>query len=184
MKVVLAEQIFIPDIFLPDKLYKFLKSKLVFLNPKFYELERRGYSTWKTPRFIKAIKIIDDGILVPTGFLKEIKQFISDNNLELTIEDHRVIRKKLSFSSTLKLKTNQQKIAKKLIKHDRAILEAKPGFGKTMVGLYIMKRHRQPTLIIVHTKTLLHQWLKRIEKWFNFEKNDVGIIGDNKWKGA
>ncbi|MBU1457775.1 DEAD/DEAH box helicase [Patescibacteria group bacterium] len=181
-KLILNNQIFIPDIFLPDKLYKFLKSELNFLSPKHYELERRGYSTWQTPRFIKTIKIVDNGILVPAGFLTKIKQFANESGLKVNIEDKRLLLKSIVFPSKIKLRPGQQKITKDLLKHDRVILEAIPGFGKTMVGLYVMKRRKQPTIIIVHTKTLLHQWLKRIEEWFNLKDGEVGIIGDNKFK--
>lgn len=185
VKLTLSNQIFIPNTFLPDKLYKFLKSKLNFPNPKYYELERRGYSTWQTPRWIKTIEVVDDGILLPSGFLNEIKKFIDNNDLKLTVKDKRSLQKTITFSSKIKLRSNQQKISKDLLKHNRVILEAQPGFGKTMVGLYLMKRRKQPTLIIVHTKTLLHQWLNRIENWFNLgtiKDGEIGIIGDGKWK--
>ncbi|MBU0569396.1 DEAD/DEAH box helicase, partial [Patescibacteria group bacterium] len=182
VKAILNSQIYIPDILLPDKLYKFLKSELNFPNPEYYKRERLGYSTWQTPRFIKTIEVVEDGILLPIGYWEEIKEFIDQNNLRLTIDDNRKELKPITFSCTLKLKPEQQKVSKELLKHERVILEAKPGFGKTIVGLYCMKRRKQPTLIVVHTKTLLYQWLRRIDKWFNLKEKDVGIIGDNKWK--
>lgn len=182
VKVTLSNQIFIPDAFLPTNLYKFLKSKLNFANPKFYELERRGYSTWQTPRYLKHIEITPEGILIPIGFLKEIEKFALEQQLQLKVKDDRTLLKTITFSSKLKLRPNQQKIAKNLLKHNRVILEANPGFGKTMVGLYVMKRRKQPTVIIVHTKALLHQWKKRIETWFNFKDEDLGLIGDGKWQ--
>lgn len=182
VKVTLSNQIFIPDAFLPTNLYKFLKSKLNFANPKFYELERRGYSTWQTPRYLKHIEITPEGILIPIGFLKEIEKFALEQQLQLKAKDDRTLLKTITFSSKLRLRPNQQKIAKNLLKHNRVILEANPGFGKTMIGLYVMKRRKQPTLIIVHTKALLHQWKKRIETWFNFKDEDLGLIGDGKWQ--
>ena len=51
-----------------------------------------------------------------------------------------------------------------------------------MVGLYCISRRKQPALIVVHTKSLLHQWQKHLKTWFSLEKEDLGIIGDNKWK--
>ena len=181
-KLTLSSQNYIPDLWLPDELYKFLKQKLNFPNPKYYEMERHGYSTWNTPRWIKTLEVNENGILIPVGFLTEIQTFAIDNDLKLEIDDQRIAKKPVSFKTKLKLRPEQQKIARELLKQDRIILEAKPGFGKTMVGLYCMKRIRQSTLIIVHTKTLLHQWQKRIKEWFSLDKQDLGIIGDNKWK--
>lgn len=181
-KLIISSQIFIPELYLPDKLYKFLKKKLNFPNPKYYELEKRGYSTWKTPRFQKHIDQIDNGILIPTGFLCEIENFAKENSIKLIVENQQITCKSVSFKTKLKLKPEQQIIVKELLDSDRIIFEAKPGFGKTMVALYCIKRRRQPTLIIVHTKELLHQWKKRIKDWFELEENDIGIIGDNQWE--
>ena len=167
---------------MPDKLYKFLKSKLNFPNPQFYELQRRGYSTWNTPRFLKNIEVIDEGILIPPGFLGEIQNFASENNLKLTIEDRQITIKTTSFKTSLELKPEQLKVAKELLRQDRGILEAKPGFGKTLVALYCISRRKQPALIIVHTRSLLHQWQKQLKTWFTLEKEDLGMIGENKWK--
>lgn len=182
VRLVLGSQIFIPELYLSDVLYKFLKSKLNFPNPQFHELERRGYSTWNTPRFLKNIEKVEHGILVPAGLLSEIELFAKEHDLTVQIENQQTTSKPMSFSTKLVLRPEQQKIAKQLLTHDRVILEAHPAFGKTMVALYIMKRQRQKTLVIVHTMALLEQWKKRINEWFTVTKNDLGVIGDNKWQ--
>lgn len=124
----MSNHIYIPTAFLPDNLYKFLKSKLNFPNPQFYELQRRGYSTWNTHKFLKNIAVSNDSILIPAGFLGEIQNFASENNLKLTIEDRQITTKTTSFKTSLELKPEQLKVAKELLRLDRAILEAKPGF--------------------------------------------------------
>lgn len=181
-KLILSNQIFIPSAFLPDRLYKFLKQRLNFLNPQFYELERRGYSTWKTPRYIRTIEITDTGIFTPAGFLPEIQHFALQHSIFLDIDDQQVLRTPIKIAGKITLKSEQQKITRELLKQNRTILEAPPGFGKTVVALYCLKRRRQPTLIVVHTKALLHQWRKAVEQWFNLNKKEIGIIGDNQWK--
>ncbi len=175
-------QIYIPQAFLPNKLYKFAKQSCNFTNPQYYEMQRKGYSTWKTPRQIYTIDIHDEGILLPAGFLSQLQKFADTQNIKLNIDDQRITAKPTSFKTTLRLKIEQQKITRQLLKQDRAVLEAPPGFGKSIVALYCMKRRRQPTLVIVHRKSLLHQWYKMAEQWFEFKKNELGIIGDNKWK--
>jgi superfamily II DNA or RNA helicase len=148
----------------------------------YQEQQRRGFSTWRIPRWIFALRRTKESVEVPAGFLRELDVFANENNLQLTADDQRAICKAIMFKTTLQLSDEQKKVASMLLKHDRAILEAKPGFGKTMVALYCMKRRKQPTLIIVHTKALLQQWKKRIEEWFDLKKDDLGIIGDSKWK--
>lgn len=181
-KLIISNQIFIPSTFLPDKLYKFLKEKLNFANPQYADMQRRGYSTWNTPRWIKNIEAINNGILIPVGFLSEIQSFASRNTLVLHVEDKQILTKPITFKTRITLKPEQQYITKKLLKHNRIVLEAKPAFGKTMVAaLYCIKQRKQKTLIIVHTRALIHQWKKRIEDWFEVNKQDIGIMGENKW---
>lgn len=181
-KLVLGASIYIPNLFLPDKLYKYLKRDLNFPNPEFYAMERFGYSTWKTPRFIKTLEIVPDGITIPLGFLSKLKEFVEKELVKTEVIDQRTITKQIRFSSKLLLRKDQQYVLSQLIKEDRVILEAQPGFGKTMVALALMKKRGQKTLIIVHTNTLLHQWEKRINDYFSLSKDEMGLIGDNKWK--
>jgi len=181
-KLILRSNIFIPNIWLPDKIYRYLKREINFPNPEFYAKERYGYSTWQTPRFIKTLEILPDGIVAPLGFLNKLKEFIQKEQLKVVIDDQRVITKQIHFLSKLTLRKDQKQILSQLAKHERVILEAQPGFGKTMVALSMMKKYGQKTLIIVHTNTLLHQWHKRINDYFSFSKDEVGLIGDNKWK--
>jgi len=181
-KLVLRSNIYIPNIFLPDKLCKYLRKELNFPNPEFYAMERFGYSTWKTPRFIKTLEVVPDGITIPLGFLSKLKEYIEKERLTAEIIDKRTTTKQIRFPSKLLLRKDQQHVLNQLIKEDRVILEAQPGFGKTMVALALMKKRGQKTLIIVHTNILLHQWKKRINDNFSLSKEDIGLIGDNKWK--
>jgi len=181
-KLVLGNQIFIPQAFLPDKLYRFAKQHCNFTNPQYYEMQRKGYSTWKTHRRIYTIDVHYEGISLPAGFLTQLQSFANKQKIKLDIDDQRTVSKSITFRTSLKLNTEQQNVAAKLLKQDRVVLEAPPGFGKSIVALYCAKRRRQPTLVIVHRKSLLYQWRKLAEQWFEFKKGELGIIGDNKWK--
>lgn len=76
-KVILGSSLFFPVLSLPDKLYKFLRRKLVFQNPMYMEQQRRGYSTWRIPRWIFAIRRTKEGVEVPVGFLKSYRSLPS-----------------------------------------------------------------------------------------------------------
>ncbi len=182
VKLTLGAGISIPNIWLPDKLHRFLKKELNFPNPEFYAKERFGYSTWQTSRFIKTIDVNPDEITIPAGYLNQTLQFINENQLHAEIIDNRTTTKTTSFKSKLKLRKDQQKELIRLLKHERIIFQAQPGFGKTMVALALMQKRRQKTLVIVHTDALLRQWVKRIDDHFEMGKGDVGTIGNSKWQ--
>lgn len=61
----------------------------------------------------------------------------------------------ISFKGSLR--SEQQIAFDKLLEHDIGILEAIPGFGKTIIGLYIMSIIQRSTLVIVHNKELFNQ---------------------------
>lgn len=180
--LILENEIFIPSHGLPDRLLSFLRKKLVFRNPEHLLNERRGYSNWKTPRWIYALRRYEDGVVVPMGLLEEIRAWSEEQGITLQMEDHRSNPKGVRIPCDIQLRSEQESALRKVLLHDRCILEASPGFGKTIMGIAYMHKRRQPALVIVHTKELLHQWKKRIEEHCSLKKGDLGIIGDSKWK--
>jgi superfamily II DNA or RNA helicase len=48
------------------------------------------------------------------------------------------------------------------------------------MGLYLIARRRQPTIVVVHTKDLAHQWLARIEQFLGLPEKDIGFIGGGR----
>jgi len=80
------------------------------------------------------------------------------------------------------LRSHQRTIAKSLVEYERAVLVAPPGFGKTIVGIDQIRRHKRTTLIIVHTRPLLEQWVKQLQQQLKLSKGELGTIGANQWK--
>jgi superfamily II DNA or RNA helicase len=64
-----------------------------------------------------------------------------------------------------------------MIKKDFGTLSAPTGSGKTVMGLYLIARRRQPAVVIVHTKDLAFQWIRRIEQFLGIPADAVGLIG-------
>ena len=56
----------------------------------------------------------------------------------------------------------QQKVVKALLRHDIGVFVAPPGVGKTVVGTYLVAERRCSTLILVHRRPLLDQWLAQL----------------------
>lgn len=74
------------------------------------------------------------------------------------------------------LREDQQDVYEKV--EDSVIIVANPSWGKTFTGISIATKLKQKTLIIVHTKYLLDQWVFEIKKTMGI---DAGIIGDSKF---
>lgn len=63
-------------------------------------------------------------------------------------------------------------------KHMGGILQLPPGWGKTVMGLYIACVLHKKTMVIVHKEFLLKQWKERIEQYIPNAR--VGIIKQSK----
>ena len=62
------------------------------------------------------------------------------------------------------------------------VIVAPPGSGKTIIGLKIIVDKQQPTLIVVHRKQLMDQWIERIEAFMGIPRQEIGKIGQGKSK--
>lgn len=58
------------------------------------------------------------------------------------------------------------------------VLQAKPGWGKTVWACALMARMNVPTLIVVHKEFLMTQWISRIKQFLPGAK--IGIIQQDK----
>ncbi len=182
IKATVAAQIFIPASQVKPALEKFIKKELVFFNPKIIELKRLGYSTWKVPKVIKCYRQLKSGYFLPLGFGPRFWRWCQEEKLKLILDDQRIVQPVEKIKSQITLKENQLVALNKILPKNRAILQAKPGFGKTVLALAYIVQKQQKTLIIVHTRALLAQWQKRIADFLELETEDIGIIGEGKWQ--
>lgn len=79
----------------------------------------------------------------------------------------------LAFSGILR--DYQEAAVAAVLAHSFGVLEAGTGSGKTVMALATIASRRQPTLIIVHSKELMHQWCLRIKQFLGVE---AGMAGD------
>lgn len=69
-----------------------------------------------------------------------------------------------------------------MLKHDTGILAATTAFGKTVVAANIIAYRQVNTLVLVHRRQLLDQWVARLQIFLNIPEKNIGIIGGGKRK--
>jgi superfamily II DNA or RNA helicase len=157
----------------------FLYDSLTIINPLWLENKRMNRFNWKTKKELFFYKEVgENGLLVPRGFLPDIIEYLTDNHLEFKINNKTQKGKEIDFEFSGHLRPFQQIAIEKMLSQNEGTLCAPTGSGKTVMGIYLISRRRQPTIIIVHTKELLYQWIDRLKQFLNIKEKHIGKIGD------
>lgn len=182
LKITLKNNISLNSHAVPLKLINFLKEQLNFVNSAFIIKKKTGKSTFDTPRFFKLIQETEREILIPRGFIGKLLRFCRKEEIIHEFEDSRPKHPPVLFSFNAALKSHQINAVASTLKKDFGVIIAPPGTGKTVIGLKIIADKKQTSLILVHRKQLLNQWVDRIESFLGIPKKEVGIIGQGKTK--
>ena len=107
---------------------------------------------------------------------------IPSGRLDLIPKDYEIVDKRITNVVTFpefkfKLRESQQEIYD--LVDDSCMIIANPSYGKTFTAIAIATKLKQKTLIVVHTKFLLDQWVEEIKKTLGIA---AGIIGGGKFK--
>ncbi|MCY4426127.1 MAG: DEAD/DEAH box helicase family protein [Halieaceae bacterium] len=181
LKIVLANQIFIPVNALPSKLLARLKRQASFANPVFFKTQAMRFSTHGIPRYISLARVEQDYLVIPRGCLDDITQLLGEQDIAVDIDDKRETGNKLKGIRFLgELRGDQKNAVKKLTAHDVGILHAPTAFGKTVTAIGVIAKRRVNTLILTHTRQLVDQWKERLLAFLGGV--DIGVVGGGKRK--
>jgi superfamily II DNA or RNA helicase len=165
----------------PEALSEWLISSLTLPNPKWLENERMGRWNRKTPKELKFYrKVRGGGLRIPRGFTGNLMRQCRRMDIACALEDRRRRLADTAFAFQGELKPFQREAVAKMGAKDFGTLSAPTGSGKTVMGLYLIARRRQPTIVIVHTKDLAYQWMARIEQFIGLPEKEIGFIGGGR----
>jgi superfamily II DNA or RNA helicase len=97
------------------------------------------------------------------------------------ISDYRVTTPPIEVQSFVKPRSKEQsrviqETADFLLHGQSGILEAPPGFGKTVCAASIISKVDQVTLVVVTKDDLMEQWRKRLIQFTDLASYDIGMI--------
>ena len=149
--------------------------QLIIDNPKYQENIKHGRSNYKTYPKLTFIKDIKEYLILPRGFIAPLKKILKEEGAKECYIEDKTTSLPCPIKADINLKDYQQIAVDKIVKKRFGVLQAPTGSGKTVIAIETMAIRHEKTLIIVHTKELLHQWRDRI---LEFTKKEVGLIGD------
>ena len=167
---------------LTPNLIHFLKEELNFLNTEYLTKRRLGKSIYKVQKYFKLIDEDGDIVSLPRGFLQILVAFLKKNNITYTIHADTPHPEKIPYQSQIALTPAQIPIVQTAIESDQGVIVAPSGSGKTIIGLELVGRKQLPTLILVHRKQLLDQWVERIQTFLGIAKAHIGQYSGIKKK--
>ncbi len=175
MRITISKNLRLQDP--PPVIADTLIEKLTFTNPKWLENAKMGRWNRSTPKVLRFFSRAKDGLWVPRGALRQVILMCRHHGVPYEINDLRRNLPEISFQFKGTLKDFQQSAVQAIMKREFGTLSAPTGSGKTVMGLYMIAKRKQPALIIVHTKELAFQWIEQIRMFLNVHGQDLGLIG-------
>jgi superfamily II DNA or RNA helicase len=80
------------------------------------------------------------------------------------------------------LTPEQEAAAASLLPHDTGVLAASTAFGKTVVAAHLIATRDRTTLVLVHRRQLLDQWVARLGTFLDLPSDQIGVIYGGKKK--
>lgn len=182
LELVLSNQLFIAKKDLSSALINKFIRFAAFQNPDFYKAQAMRLSTFGKPRIIACAEDFPKYIGLPRGCVDEVLSLLKTLDIKPEIDDKRNIGNLIKATFLGELSTEQKHAVQKMLAHDTGVLAATTAFGKTVVAAHIIAARKTNTLILVHRKQLLDQWVERLRVFLDIPENQIGIIGGGKRK--
>ena len=177
---VLAQRLFVEKAGLPSPLLNQIKRLAAFQNPEFFKKQGMRLSTALTPRVISCAEDLPQHVALPRGCRPELEELLHEHDVALEVEDQRNQGTPLDLRFEGALTAVQERAARALLAHDTGVFVAPPGVGKTVIGAYLVAARACSTLVLVHRRPLLDQWLAQLSIFLGIDPKEIGQIGAGK----
>ncbi len=165
---------------MPPAVMAALKHVGSIANPEFYEKQRMRFSTWNTPRFISCYGEDLEWLHLPRGLTEQVTELLVGLGSEIDLTDDRTDPDQINLRFVGELRPQQAAAVGDLVGHDRGVLVAPPGAGKTVMACAVIAHHRTPTLVLVDRKELVDQWRSRLAEHLGLAPEQIGQTGSGK----
>ena len=182
VRATLSQRLYIEKKGLPSPLLNQMKRLAAFQNPEFYKKQNLRLSTALTPRVISCAQDLNKHISLPRGCIDDLRILLGEHKSQVKLEDLRNQGNPLEIHFIGQLTNAQRKAAELILENDTGVIVAPPGFGKTVLGTYLIARRNCNTLILVHRQPLLEQWLSQLGIFLDVDAKSIGRFGGGKRK--
>ena len=184
ISVVVADQIYVDRTGLPPAMTARLIRLAAFQNPEFYRAQSMRLPTFGKPRIISCAELHARHVGLPRGCFDEAVELIRAHGADVAVQDHRSAGISLPAGARFlgALRDPQIKAFDALAPHDHGVLAATTAFGKTIVAAALIAERARNTLVLVHRRELLAQWVERLRTFLDIDPKAIGTIGGGRRK--
>jgi len=173
MNTRIANRIYIEEP--SEEIQSWAKENLKFPNPEYEKKQRMGFWVGKTPKELRLYEWNGNTLILPFGVCREIMPMLKGTGVYCDFRQDNVIE---YGSKSMELYDYQREAVLAMIESKYGILKAKPGSGKTQMGIALIKAHRRRALWLCHTADLLNQSRDRAMRYIN--PDVIGTITEGK----
>jgi superfamily II DNA or RNA helicase len=116
------------------------------------------------------------------GCLNDVRHLLSDLHITPVVRDERCVGQAVEVTFRGALRPEQKSAVDALLTHDTGVLSATTAFGKTVVAAWLIAQRGVNTLVLVHRRQLLDQWVDRLSTFLGVERTAIGRIGGGRYK--
>lgn len=161
-----------------EEAFRKLKLNLTMRNPKFEEAQRHGRWT-DEPEVLRFYSLREDGLTFPRGYARQAWGILRDCGIEPIVRDLTLTLNDVDFTFSGMLRDYQERALFQILARRYGTANLPTGAGKTVLALAVVAARKQPALVLVHNKELLHQWVARVRQFLGIE---AGCIGGGKFE--
>ena len=171
LPVTQADMLYIPEKSLSPAAQMEVRRLATFANPEFFRAQSMHQSVFGKPRYIDLSELRDGCVAIPRGCKARLERLLQEAGASAHYSDKRMSGNPIVMTFKGTLRPDQQIAAEQMLGYEDGIMSAPTGFGKTVIGAYLIAAIGLPALVIVPKTALIAQWKSQLEQFLDITDN-------------
>ena len=171
LPVTQAAMLYIPEKSLSPAAQMEIRGLAAFANPEFFRAQSMHQSVFGKTRLIDLSELRGDCVAIPRGCKAQLERLLQETGVSAHYSDERNMGNPIEMTFKGTLHPEQQIAADQMLQYEDGIMSAPTGFGKTVIGAYLIAAIGLPTLVIVPKTALITQWKSQLERFLDITDN-------------